>query len=461
MNRIAGRSKIALILAGLLLLGIVIFSGEYVFQADDWAIFPGSPHVYKGPNLNCGVVTDRSGTVLLDSTDGRNYADDEELRAATMHLLGDRYGYISAPALAGYSSEMLGFDLVNGIYGLTGPGGKAKLTISAPVQLAAQEAMDGRKGVIAVYNYKTGEILCALSSPNYDPDNVPEIDDDDPGEYEGVYVNRFTQSTYTPGSIFKIVTTAAALEQLPDVEEQTFYCDGSYWVDGNEVTCTDVHGTVTLQEALTSSCNAAFAQLSLELGADTLSRYVEKYQIIEPITFDGVTTAKGLFDLSNAEEVGLAWSGIGQYTDQINACRFLTFMGQIAGGGTAAEPYLVKSVDGGTLSSHNASPKLTDRIMSADIALRLQKLMHNNVVYNYGEENFAGLYACAKSGTAEQGAGQEADATFAGFTLDEEYPLAFIVVVENAGSGSRTCVPIVSEILDACVEVMDAERGKK
>ena len=170
MNRIAGRSKIALLLAGLLLLGLVLFCGEYVFQADDWVIFPGSPHVYKGPNLNCGVVTDRSGTVLLDSTDGRTYAEDESLRAATMHLLGDRYGYVSAPALAGYSKEMLGHDLINGIYGLNGTGGKAALSISAPVQLAAQEAMDGRRGVIAVYNYKTGEILCALSSPNYDPD---------------------------------------------------------------------------------------------------------------------------------------------------------------------------------------------------------------------------------------------------------------------------------------------------
>lgn len=59
MNRIAGRSRFVLILAAVLVLGLVIFSGEYLFQAKEWVVFPGSPHVYRGSNLNCGVVTDR------------------------------------------------------------------------------------------------------------------------------------------------------------------------------------------------------------------------------------------------------------------------------------------------------------------------------------------------------------------------------------------------------------------
>src|SRR5699024_227889 len=120
---------------------------------------------------------------------------------------------------------------------------------SAEAQIAAQEALDGRKGVVAVYNYKTGEILCAVSSPNYDPDDVPDLENDDSGRYDGVYVNRFTQSTYTPGSIFKLATTAAALEEIPDIQTRTFLCEGSYWVEGDEVICTGTHGEVNLRQA--------------------------------------------------------------------------------------------------------------------------------------------------------------------------------------------------------------------
>lgn len=455
MNRIAGRSKIALLLAGVLLLGLVVFLGEYVVQADEWVIFSGSPHVYRGSNLNCGIVTDRNGEILLDSTGGRTYSVDPTLRQSTIHLLGDRDGYISAPALAGYSSEMVGFDLLNGIYSTSGTGGTAVLTISAEAQIAAQEALDGRKGVVAVYNYKTGEILCAVSSPNYDPDDVPDLENDDSGRYDGVYVNRFTQSTYTPGSIFKLATTAAALEEIPDIQTRTFLCEGSYWVEGDEVICTGTHGEVNLRQALMHSCNCAFAQIALTLGADTLMRYVEKFQITSPVVFDGVTTAEGNFDLTDAANVNVAWAGIGQYTDQINPCRYMTFMGQIAGGGVAAQPYLVESVSSGMLSSYSAKTTMTGRVMSTAAAAALQDMMHYTVVNNYGESNFPDLYVCAKSGTAEQGGGETADATFAGFTLDEDYPLAFIAIVENGGSGTRTCTPIVSQVLSACMESMD------
>ena len=193
----------------------------------------------------------------------------------------------------------------------------------------------------------------------------------------------------------------------------------------------------------------------MELGPEALMRYAEKYQITEPVTFDGITTARGGFDVSGAANVNVAWGGIGQYTDQVNPCRFLTFMGQIAGGGTAAEPYLVQSVSSGLLSSYRASTHMTDRVLPASVAATLQEMMHYTVVYNYGEGNFPDLYVCAKSGTAEQGGGQAADGTFAGFTLDEDYPLAFIAIVENGGSGSRTCIPMVSRVLEACMESMD------
>ena len=95
--------------------------------------------------------------------------------------------------------------------------------------------------------------------------------------------------------------------------------------------------------------------------------------------------------------------------------------------------------------------------MEKDTAEALAALMRYSVEHKYGDENFPGLTVCAKSGTAEVGGDKKPNATFAGFCMDEDYPLAFFVVVEDAGSGSKTCVPIVSEVLAACRELMDSE----
>ena len=93
--------------------------------------------------------------------------------------------------------------------------------------------------------------------------------------------------------------------------------------------------------------------------------------------------------------------------------------------------------------------------MSEQTAATLQEYMRNNVSAVYGDGNFSGLNVCAKSGTSQLGGGQKSNAMFAGFVTDEAYPLAFIVVVENGGYGSSTCVPILSKVLTACKEVMD------
>ena len=456
MNRIAGRSGIALLLVLVLVGGLVFFVGEYFLEADDWINAAGSPHVYNGGNIGCGVVLDREGELLLDISDERTYPESLDLRMSVIHWLGDREGNISAPALPNYSDALSGFDLFNGIYSFSGTGGEAVLTLSAQAQIAAMEALDGYKGTVAVYNYKTGEILCAVSAPSYDPDDVPDILGDDSGEYEGAYLNRFTQVSYVPGSIFKILTTAAALESISAIEDRIFVCEGSLYVDGNEVTCGREHGEQTLAKAMTNSCNCAYAEIALELGADTMEEYVDQFELTKSIQFDGITTEEGYFDLENATDPEIAWSAIGQHHDAVNPCRFLTFMGMIAGGGSAAEPYLVEEVSAGGSTTYRAKTHSTGRLMTSVTAEKLQNLMRNNVIDSYGDENFPGLTVCAKSGTAEMGEGQD-NAMFAGFLLDEEYPLAFFAAVEDGGYGRYTCVPIISQVLEACKEVLDRE----
>lgn len=440
-----------------LLGGLLFFLGEYAVKAGDWVVFQGSPHIYNGTNIGFGTITDRSGELLLDLNGGRTYSDNANTRKSTLHWLGDRTGYISAGAVASHAAEMAGFDRVDGIYSAEGEEGRIHLTLSAKVQNAALEAMAGRKGTVGVYNYKTGEILCALTTPTYDPDNVPDIANDTSDTYGGVYLNRFLQSSYVPGSIYKIVTTAAALDCVPGIEDKTFTCTGKLEYGTEAVTCEKAHGTQSLKQALANSCNCAFAQVAKLVGRKNMVAYVDKFHVADSLSFDGVTTAKGNYDISDAGAVSFAWSCIGQHSDLINPARYMTFMGAIAGGGVGVDPYIISRVESGDEITYQAKPRKTERILSKGVAETVKTYMRNNVTAVYGDGNFPGLNVCGKSGTSQLGGGQTSNAMFAGFVADEAYPLAFIVVVENGGYGNHTCVPVLKTVLAACKNVMDGE----
>ena len=454
MKKVSGRAIFPLILAIVLLAGTVLLCVRYFVKAGEWVTFSGSPHVYTGVNLDGGVVTDRDGTLLLDSTDGRTYSADAVTRTATMHLLGDRSGYIQAPLLGSFADDMIGFDKINGLYGAEGTEANAALTLSAAAQTAAYQALGNYHGTVGVYNYKTGEILCAVTSPSYDPDNMPDVDADTSGAYDGVYVNRFFQAAYTPGSIFKIVTLAAAIETVPDWENLTFTCEGEAIIGGQEIICEGVHGTITLKQALAHSCNVAFGELAGKVGTKALMEYAEKLGLSESFECDGIPVKAGTVDLKDADAGDLAWAGIGQYTDQVNALTFMRAMGRIAGGGTGAVPYLMAKITRGEKTAYEAKTETSSRALKAETAAKLTEYLRNNVATMYGDWQFGGLNVCAKSGTAEH-EGETADAMFAGFCVDENCPLAFVVFVENGGSGSAVAAPIAAKVLQVCAAAIN------
>ena len=454
MKKVSGRAIFPLILAIVLLAGTVLLCVRYFVKAGEWVTFSGSPHVYTGVNLDGGVVTDRDGALLLDSTDGRTYSADAVTRTATMHLLGDRYGYIQAPLLGSFADDMIGFDKINGLYGAEGTEANAALTLSAAAQTAAYQALGNYHGTVGVYNYKTGEILCAVTSPSYDPDNMPDVDADTSGVYDGVYVNRFFQAAYTPGSIFKIVTLAAAIETVPDWESLTFTCEGKTIIGGQEIICEGVHGTITLKQALAHSCNVAFGELAGKVGTKALMEYAEKLGLSESFECDGIPVKARTVDLKDADAGDLAWAGIGQYTDQVNALTFMRAMGRIAGGGTGAEPYLMAKITRGEKTAYEAKTETSSRALKAETAAKLTEYLRNNVATMYGDWQFGGLNVCAKSGTAEH-EGKTADAMFAGFCVDENCPLAFVVFVENGGSGSAVAAPIAAKVLQVCAAAIN------
>ena len=109
------------------------------------------------------------------------------------------------------------------------------------------------------------------------------------------YINRCINGSFTPGSIFKLITSAAAIENIKDIDSRRFSCAGSLDVNGVSVKCTGVHGSQTFEDALANSCNCAFAQISLELGADTIESYAKKLGFLDSQSLSGIPTLAGSF----------------------------------------------------------------------------------------------------------------------------------------------------------------------
>lgn len=458
MNRVAARSMIVLVLVLVLAAGLVFFFGEFLTKSEDWVLFSGSPYVYNADGkIDTGTVSDRNGVLLADLSGERSYATDAVVRKSMLHWVGDRQGNIRTPYVETYTTQMLGYDLANGAYNYGDHRGNVTLTLSSKVQTAALEAMGEYRGTVAVYNYRTGELLCAVTTPNFDPDSPPDLTADTEGVYDGVYWNRFLQSKYIPGSIFKIVTLAAALETMPELAQERFACEGVYELSGGDVTCEHNHGTQTLKEAFCNSCNCVFAQITQRLGAERLAKFVSYCGVTAPVSFDGYTSAAGNFDVVGASQEQMAWSGIGQHKDQINPCAFLTFIGSIAGGGVGAQPYLVAQVSVGEQVTYRAATHNSDRILSKNTAQVLQEYMRNNVQTKYGVESFPDLVICAKSGTGEVGGDKKPNAMFTGFVADDSCPLAFIAAIEDGGYGTQVCIPVISAVLEACSAELAAQ----
>ena len=435
MKKVTNRSFAALLLAGLILIGIGIYVIRLVRDGGQWASFYANESVYSNGAIDRGTVTDRDGLLLAFSgTEAFGYADSSDVRTACLHAVGDMNGSIGTGALTVFRSTLIGYNLV---MGTTGRGGTVRLTIDADLNVTAYRALAGRNGAVLVYNYETGEILCMVSSPSYDPNYGFDADD---SRYDGVFINRGISASFVPGSVFKLVTLAAAIENIPDLFSQTFTCRGSVEVAGHTVTCTGTHGEQDVREALAHSCNCAFAEIALQVGGDRIAEYARKYGLTETHDLNGIETAAGNVESAGTDLTSVAWEGIGQYNDLIVPYSLLRMMGAIAGGGTLTEPTLLM----GRSSGHT-------RLMKASTAETLSEMMRYNVENNYGAGNWPGLDLHAKTGTAEFGDGTS-HAWFTGFITNEDAPLAFVVIVERTeGTGYSIAGPIANTVLQQAV----------
>ena len=443
MKQVRQRTLLLLLLTAGFVAGVVLFCVLYATKGGQWAAFSANDHVYKDGRLAVGQILDRNGVTLYDGATG-DYAEERSVRKATLHAVGDRWDNIATSAKAAFDGHLVGFNVLTGT---TTGGSHLYLTIDSELNRQALDLLDGRKGAVGIYNYKTGEVLCMVSTPTFAPADPPTIQDGD-SRYDGVYINRLLSATFTPGSVFKVVTTAAVIETLPDWESRTFHCDGRYELGDFTITCPYAHGNMTLRDAFAKSCNCAYAQLSVELGGGTLERYAKKAGLLDSISVSGLRTAQGSF--TAAEDQGLlGWSGVGQHEDLVCPANLMTLMGAVANGGRPVLPHLIyKETDLAGLTLYRDNTGHGSRTFSRATCETLKEMMANNVAVTYGQENFGELKLCAKSGTAEVGDASP-HAWFAGFLDDADHPLAFVVFVENGGGGASAAGPIASALLQA------------
>ena len=437
---------IFLIIACFIGLGVMLYT--FITDGDTWVANRANALIYKGGELTvAGTIYDRDGEVLVSTEGGkRKYNSNYYKRLATLHVVGDSAGYIATGVQNLYRSNLIGYNFIEGIYGTLSRDERTdiKTTIDADVCAEAYSAMNGNKGTIIVYNYQTGEVICMVSAPTYDPQNKPkDIDTNTTGRYDGIYLNRAISGVFTPGSTFKVVTAVCAIENIPDLYSRKFKCTGKKTFGKGDVICNGVHGTLTFERALNVSCNSVFSELANEVGKDKLTETVRALGFGKNVTISKAKTVRSTFDVSNSTKLDLGWAGIGQYTTLVNPSQMLMFMGAIANGGKAMTPYIVEEsseiVD--VKSKVNSNIKLSE-----ETAKKIKKLLRSNVKNYYSDNKFPGLEMCGKTGSAEVSNGRS-HAWFTGFSNKKNFPYAIVVCLENGGLGYNHAIPVANRVM--------------
>lgn len=424
MKKVKRRATAALLIAALLVVGLAVYLVRLADDGGAWASY------FSGGTPG-GTILDRNGVVLYSSDeDGYSFAEDWSTRVSCYHLLGDPNGNVRTGALRQFRDRLAGYSFVEGATS----GKTISLSVDSTLNVTAYSALAGRNGAVMLMDYTTGEVLCMVSSPGDDPENPSS----EPAD--GTYLNKCLSSSFTPGSVFKLVTLAAAIDNIPDLFERSLWCEGEMIVDGALLTCTGNHGSQTIEQALANSCNCAFGTLALELGPELMAEYAEKLGMTASLQLDGMDVLPGSFTKGGAGSVGLAWSGVGQYEDLVCPYAMLRYVSAIANGGSVYEP---------TLLGHGSLDRETE-LLSAETAQRIAEMMNYNVQNAYGSWVFPGLDVSAKTGTAEVGDGTS-HAWMTGFLNDPAHPYAFVVILEHAGGGLANAGPVANALLQAAV----------
>jgi penicillin-binding protein A len=431
---------------------------------------------------------ERGAIVLADRTEvarsDRSRQRGDPLEFVRRYPQGQRYGMVTGfyslvygrtlaeqefnSFLLGRAPEQFAQNVTDLLTARETPGGTLVLTLDRAAQEAAERALGARKGAVVALDPRTGAVLAMTTFPRYDPNQLsshnPEairrnwdrlVNDED-----GPLLNRAAGALYPPGSTFKVITAAAALEngvsmtdELPSPPVYDVPETSADIRNFGGATCGD--GSLTLTEALEISCNTTFAGLGVELGSEKLAAEAEKFGFNEPSPYE-LPAATSV--IPREQDVpATAQSAIGQRDVRTSPLQMASVAATIANGGRRMAPFVGQEVlsDKGRVVKRFEGEDLGQAIPER-VAGDLKDMMLQVVESGTGTAaQISGLPVAGKTGTAQHARGRAPHAWFIGFTGAGDRQIAVAVVVEEGGdvgseiTGGRTAAPIAREVMDA------------
>ncbi|HXB85896.1 D,D-transpeptidase PbpA [Mycobacterium sp.] len=383
------------------------------------------------------------------------------------------------PLLNGSDQRLFGRRLADFFTGRDPRGGNVDTTINPRIQQAGWDAMQQGcngpcRGAVVALEPSTGKILALVSTPSYDQNLLASHDPeqqsqtwqqlrDDP---HSPMTNRAISETYPPGSTFKVITTAAALQNGATEDEQ-LTAAATIPLPDSTATLENYGGaacinaeTVSLREAFARSCNTAFVQLGLLTGTDALRSTAQSFgldDVLDPVPLQVAESTTGPI----ADAAALGMSSIGQKDVAVTPLENALVAATIANAGVTMQPYLVDSLQGPDLANiSTTAPHQRRRAVSPEVAAKLTELMVGAEKVTQQKGAIPGVQIASKTGTAEHGTDPRhtpPHAWYIAFAPAQTPKVAVAVLVEDgadrlSATGGALAAPIGRAVIEAALQ---------
>ncbi len=445
-----------------------------VFKAEEIRSLSSNNHVSaKASTVQRGSILTSDGVTLAESVpdEGGTYRRVYPQGSLASHTVGYTSAVYGTTGIESTYDDVLGgtrsyttwADLLDSFLGTTQAGGDVVLTINSRIQQAAEEVLQGRVGGVVVMEPSTGAILAKASAPTYSNDQLADLFSGVADTQDAPLYDRTTQALYTPGSTFKTVTLAGALETGAMTLDTVVSAPASLDLGGGVITNHNDEelGDITLREAFAYSSNTAFAQVATMLGADALVSEAKAFGYGVELGGDFSCTASVMPDPAEMTEWETGWAGagqpVGEHTSpagpQTTIVQNALVACAIANSGVLMEPHVVKATTdstGAVLSSSRA--RTLGQACSSSVAELVGSAMLSTVEEGTGTAaSIAGVNVAGKTGTAET-SGANPNAWFIGYAPYENPVAAIAIVIEN--DAEHTATALAGDVLQVAIETL-------
>ena len=326
-------------------------------------------------------------------------------------------------------------------------------SLNADLQTTAYNSLGDRRGAVVVIEPSTGRILAMVSKPDFNPNTIAQdwdtlVND----ENNSSLLNRATNGAYPPGSTFKVVTALDYFRQKGSLEGYSYLCQGSITVDDHTIQCYngEVHGQEDFYSAFAHSCNCAFADMGLNLGAGSLRSTAEDLLFNKALPLNSYKTSRFTLEKNSANALVMQTS-IGQGNTLVSPMHMALITSAIANDGVLMKPTMIDKIVNNSGDTVKETEKTEyKRLMTSNEAGILGKLMKNVVENGTASAlNGRGYTVAGKTGSAEFDENGSSHSWFIGYSNVDNPDIAIAVIVENGGTGSEAAVPIAGDVFDA------------